>query len=188
MDIENIHKNSKLLIDNIPYDVVEVEFVKPGKGRAIYRLRLRNLFDNTVIDRTFHSGDSVEEARIAAHDMQYLYREGDRFVFMNTETFEQMFLEEEKLGNDSLYLKEGTTVNMLMMDDKPISVSLPTFVELEVVEGAMTTKTDTLTPQMKAAKMETGLTMGVPAFIKEGDIIKIDTRTGRYVERVSTKK
>lgn len=187
-DISDVHKNSKLLIDNIPYDVIEADFMKPGKGRAIYRLKLRNLLDGSTIDRTYHSSEKVEEAHITISEMQYLYKEGAHYVFMDTKTFEQHLLPEAQVGNKKDFLKEGTLVTVLMLDEKPIDVTLPTFVELEVVRSEITTKTDTVTAQNKSAVLETGCTIGVPTFVKEGDIIKVDTRTGTYVERVTTKK
>jgi elongation factor P len=188
MDIEDIRKNVKLLIEGIPYNVDEAEFMKPGKGRAIYRLKLRNLLDDSTIDRTYHSGEKVEEAYTTNLEGQYLYKEGEHYVFMNTETFEQYFITEAQLGNKKNFLKEGMVVAMLMMGDKPIDITLPTFVELRVVESEVATKTGTITPQTKSATLETGYTIAVPAFVKEGDILKVDTRTGTYVERVSTKK
>jgi elongation factor P len=188
MEIEDIHKNSKLLIEGIPYNVDEAEFMKPGKGRAIYRLKLRNMIDNGTVDRTFHSGEKVEEAQTGVLDAQYLYKEGDQYVFMHTQTFEQMYIDEALLEGKIEYLKEGMVVSILMFGEKPIDVTPPTFVELKVVASEVSTKTGTISPQMKAATMETGLTIGVPSFIKEGDMLKIDTRTGSYVERVVTKK
>jgi elongation factor P len=188
MDIEDVHKNSKLLIDGIPYNADDVDFVKPGKGRAIYRMRLRNLRDNTVLDRTFHSGDTVEEVYITTHEEQYLYQEGDHYVFMNTETFDQRFVSKELLGDKKQFLKEGTVVTVTMMGDEMIDIILPNFVELAVVGSEITTKTATITPQNKAAVLETGYTIGVPSFIKEGNIIKVDTRSGNYVERVNIRK
>jgi elongation factor P len=187
MEIEDVHKNAKLLIDGIPYNIEETDFMKPGKGRAIYRLKLRNLLDGSILDRTYHSGEKVEEAPITFHEKQYLYKEGDQFVFMSTETFEQQFINEEQLGDKKAFLKEGTIVNMLMLGDKPIDITLPTFVELQVIKCEMATKTATITPQLKPAVMETGYSMDVPPFVKEGDIIKVDTRTGTYVERVTKK-
>jgi len=188
MEIEDIRKNVKLLIDGIPYNVDEAEFMKPGKGRAIYRLKLRNLLDDSTVDRTYHSGEKVEEAYTTNLDGQYLYNEGEHYVFMNTENFEQHFITEAQLGNKKNLLKEGMVVAMLMMGEKPIDITLPTFVELKVIESGVATKTGTVTPQMKAATLETGYTIAVPAFVKEGDILKVDTRTGTYVERVGTKK
>jgi len=188
MDIEDVHKSIKLLIDGIPYNVDVADFVKPGKGRAIYRLKLRNLLDGGTIDRTYHSGDKVEETRIVTHEEQYLYKDEEHYVFMNTETFEQHFINEEQLGDRKYFLKEGTVVTMQMMDDKPLDIIMPITVELEVVSSEVSTKKETVTGQEKAAVLETGYTIGVPTFVKEGDVIKVDTRTGTYLERVSTRK
>jgi elongation factor P len=188
MDISDLQRNIKLLIDGIPYNIEELEFMKPGKGRAIYRLKLRNLLDGSAADRTYHSGEKVEEAHTTSYEEQYLYQEGEDYVFMDTETFEQRFITEVQLGDKKNFLKEGTVVGMLMLGDKPIDITLPTFVELKVVETAIATKTATITPQTKSAILETGYTIAVPAFVKEGDILKVDTRTGTYVERVGTKK
>ncbi|MDD5039138.1 MAG: elongation factor P [Dehalococcoidales bacterium] len=188
MDISDVHKNSKLIIDGIPYNVEVADFVKPGKGRAIYRFKLRNLFDGNILDRTFHSGEKVDEASIATEEKQYLYKEGEHYVFMNTSNFEQSFITEEQLGEKKDFLKEGEVVTVVMMGDKPLDIALPTFVELKVVKSIMSSKADTVTAQMKAAELETGFTIEVPTFVKEGDVIKVDTRSGRYVERVGAKK
>ena len=188
MDIQDVHKNTKLLVDGIPYNVEEADFMKPGKGRAIYRLRLRNLLNGSTADRTYHSGDKVDEAHTTSQEEQYLYQEGEQYVFMNTETFEQHIIDEALLENTKGFLKEGMVVTILMMGDKPIDITLPIFVELKVIESEMTTKTATITPQTKSATLETGYEIEVPPFVKEGDIIKVDTRTGTYVERVGTKK
>lgn len=188
MDIADIHKNSKILVDGVPYSVEDADFMKPGKGRAIYRLKLRNLLNGSTADRTYHSGTKVEEAQITTQEEQYLYREGEQYVFMNTETFEQHFIEEIQLETKKGFLKEGVVVTMLMLGDKPIDITLPMFVELKVVESDVATKTGRVSPEMKAAILETGYTIAVPPFVKEGDILKIDTRTGTYVERVVTKK
>lgn len=187
MEIENVHKNSKLLIDGIPYNVVEAEFVKPGKGRAIYRLRLLNMRTNTTLDRTYHSGEKVDEVSVTTHEEQYLYEEHDQYVFMNSETFEQHFVPAQIMGDKKYYLKEGVAFTMLMMGEEILDVTPPTFMELKIVESATAGKTDTITNQGKAAVLETGLTVEVPIFIREGDIIKVDTRTKRYVERVNKK-
>lgn len=188
MDIAEVHKNAKLLIDGIPYDVIEVEFVKPGKGRAIYRTRLRNLNDGGTLERTFHSGDRVDEVRIDTYQMQYLYSEGDQLVFMDTENFEQRQIPEKLLGDKKYFLKEGVVVTVSMMGDRALDVTIPTFVELEVKQGSTSSKTDTITSQMKSAVLDGGYTIQVPTFVKEGDVIKVDTRTGTYVERVAGKR
>jgi elongation factor P len=178
MEISAVRKSTKLIIDGTLYNTEEVEFMKPGKGRSVYRLKLKNLRDGSTIERTYRSGEKVEDARLNTQEAQYLYREGDHFIFMNTETFE------DKQG----YLKEGMIVILLMMGDEPIDVTLPTTVDLKVVETEVSTKTSTITAQAKSSVMETGIRVDTPAFIKEGDIIKVDTRSGTYVERVSTAK
>jgi elongation factor P len=188
MDIENIHKNSKILIDGIPFNVVDAEFVKPGKGRAIYKLRLQNLRDGSALDRTYHSGEKVDEASITVCEEQFLYKENEQLVFMNTETFEQSSIPEKLVGDKQYYLKEGTIVQVLLLGDEPIDVTIPTFVEMKVVESAVSTKTDSITGQGKMAVMDTGLKVEVPTFVKEGDVIKVDTRTGAYVERITKTK
>src|SRR3989304_5613947 len=184
MDIEDVKKNVKLMIDGKPFNVDDVDFVKPGKGRAIYRLKLRNLRDGSTLDKTYHSSEKIEETSVSTHEEQYSYKEGENYVFMNTENFEQRFAPESMIGDKAALLKEGTIVTMLMLGDEPIDITLPTFVELQVVGSEMATKSATVSPQNKAAKLETGFTIGVPVFIQEGDIIKLDTRTGASVERV----
>lgn len=188
MDIGDVRKNTKLIIDGIPYNVDDAEFMKPGKGRAIYRLKLRNLLDSSTLDRTFHSGDKIQEAQITTNEMQYLYKENDSYIFMNTETFEQLTLTEKQVDEKRSFLKEGMLVTITMMLDQPVDISLPIFVELKVVQSEMTSKKFTVDAQTKSALLETGYSIEVPTFIKEGDIIKIDTRTGTYVERAGTKR
>ena len=187
MDIADVHKNSKLLIDNVPYNVVDCDFVKPGKGRAIYKLRLKNLLDSSTLDRTYHSGERVDEANVSAQEKQYLYKESDHYIFMDTNTFEQTFVTGEQIGEKKNYLKEGDIVTLLMLNDRAIDVSISTFVNLKVIRTEAASRTATITAQNKGAVLETGLTIDVPAFVKEGDILKIDTRTGNYVERVTGK-
>jgi len=188
MEIEEVRKNTKLLINKIPYNVDNAEFVKPGKGTAIYRLRLKNLIDGRVLDVTYRSGDKVDAANVTGQEMQYLYKEGDQYVFMNTDNFEQRFISETQMGDRVGFLKEGVTVNIQLLDDTPLDIGIPTFVELEVMETAASIKTATVTSQMKSARLETGANVDVPSFIKEGDLIKVDTRTGTYVERLTGKK
>ncbi len=187
MEIEDIHKNVKVLIEGVPYNVDDVDFVKPGKGRAIYRIRLRNLVAGGVVDRTFHSGDKVDEIQIITQEAQFLYPEGDRYVFMNTDNYEQFFIPEEMLGDRKYFLKEGMLVTVQMMGDRPLDVVLPITVEMKVAESTVSTKTDTLTPQNKVVRLESGYSISVPPFVKEGDTIKVDTRTGTYIERVGKK-
>jgi elongation factor P len=188
MEISGVRKNSKILIDGVLYNVEEAEFTKPGKGRSVYRLRLKNLRDGRVIDRTYRSGEDVQEARLDTENEQYLYHEGDQYFFMNSRTYDQHPLSEKLLGIKKNFLKEGMDVVMLMMGDEPIDVTLPLTIDLKVIETEVSTKTATITPQMKSSIVETGYRIDTPSFIKVGDVIKIDTRSGNYVERVSTGK
>jgi elongation factor P len=188
MEISDARKNSKLIIDGVLYNVEEAEFTKPGKGRSVYRLRLKNLRDGGVIDRTYRSGEKLDEARLDTQDEQYLYREGDQYVFMDIKTFDQHPVPEKLLGIKKNFLKEGMEVVMLMYGDEPIDVTLPITIDLKVIETEVSTKTATITPQMKASILETGYRIDTPSFIKVGDVIKVDTRSGNYVERVSTGK
>jgi len=187
IEISEVTRNTKILIDGVPFAVEDVNFVKPGKGRAIYRIKMRNLLDGVPREITYHSGDKVEEVSIVAHDMQYLYEEGDQFVFMDTESYDQHPVSKNLLGNKAQFVKESMVVSAIMMGSRIIGIDLPKFVELKVVESAVSTRTDTVTAQMKVVKLETGATVNVPTFVKEGDTLKIDTRTGSYVERVTKK-
>lgn len=187
MNIEDIHKNSKLIIEGTPYNVDEAEFVKPGKGRAIYRLRLRNLVTGNVLDRTYHSSEKVDEASITTIDEQFLYNDGDSYIFMDKETFEQHSVSGDIIGDKRVFLKEGMDCVVQMFGDSPLDVSIPTFVELEVVDADVTTRADTVSAQYKAATLDNGAPVNVPTFIKAGDVIRIDTRTGTYVDRVNKK-
>jgi len=188
MEISGVHRNTKLIIDGALYNVDEAEFTKPGKGRSVYRLRLKNLRDGRVIDRTYRSGENVEEARLETQSEQYLYHEGGQYFFMDIKTYDQHSVPEELLGIKKNFLKEGMEVVMLMMGDEPIDVQLPITIDLKVIETEVSTKSATITPQNKNSVLETGYKVGTPSFIKVGDIIKIDTRTGNYLERVSTGK
>jgi elongation factor P len=188
MEIEDVKKNTKLIVDGVLYNIEEVDFTKPGKGRSIYRLRMKNMRDGGVIDRTFRSGEKVDEAKLSTQDEQYLYRDGDNYIFMDTGSFEQHPVPEKLLGMKKNFLKEGMEVVMLMHGDEPIDVNLPITIDLKVIETEVATKTATITPQNKASIVETGYRVDTPSFIKVGDVIKIDTRTGNYVERVSSGK
>lgn len=188
MDISDVRKGTKLMIDNVPYNVEEAEFMKPGKGSAIYRFKLRNLIDGSNLNRTYHSGEKFTGANVSTREGQFLYRDGSHFIFMSTDNYEQYTIDESLLGEKAHFLKEGTIVTTMMLEDKPLDITLPIFVELKVTKSDIAMKTDTVTAQMKSATLETGYQIDVPTFIKENDYIKVDTRTGTYVERVVTKK
>ena len=185
MEISSVKKEYQAYNRWILYNVEEADFTKPGKGQSVYRLKMRNLKDGGITNRTYRSGDKVDDVRTTSVEMQYLYKDNDQFVFMDSVTFEQISVSGELMGDQQHYLKEGTTVTMLMADDQPIEVTLPITVDLKVVQTEISTKTATITPQNKQSVLETGYTIGTPTFIKEGDLIKVDTRTGQYVERVN---
>jgi elongation factor P len=185
-ETSQIRKNLKITIDGQPYAVVDHQFVKPGKGQAFTRTRLRNMLTGSVIDRTFRSGDKLEPADLEERDMQYLYPEGDSQVFMDSETYEQMYIGNAQLGEQRYYLLDGASVEVLLFEGRPIGITPPTFVELTVTETEPGFKGDTTSGTTKPATLETGLQVNVPLFINEGDVLKVDTRTGNYVERVKT--
>lgn len=183
-ETSDIKKNLKVQIDGNPYAVVEFQFVKPGKGSAFTRTKLRNMISGSILERTFKTGEKLEPADMAERTMQFLYKEGDGFVFMDTSNYEQINLSLEQLGDSALYLVDGLMVDVLFFNDKPIGVTPPNFVELKVVETEPGFKGDTSSNTFKAAKLETGLEVQVPLFIEEGEVLKIDTRTCAYSERV----
>ena len=184
MEVSEVSKNNKLLIDGVPYAVENVSFVKPGKGRAIYRLKLRNLLTGVLSEPTYHSGDKFDEASISVRDMQYLYEENGHYHFMDSENFEQHLMEEAIVGDKAKYLKDNLEVQVMIWEDKPIDLILPKVVDLAVIETEEALKGATATAQLKTAKLETGLEIGVPPFIKEGDVVRVNTTTGSYSERV----
>jgi elongation factor P len=184
-DLSDIKKNLKVKIDGIPFNVVEFQFVKPGKGNQFTRTKLRNMLTGAVIERTFKSYESLEAADIEEKQMQFLYKEGDAFVFMDTNNFEQLNLSADQLGENKYYLLDGTMVSVIFFNEKPISATPPTFVVMTVMRTEPGFKGDTSGGAMKSATMETGLEVNVPLFINEGELLKIDTRTGEYSERVN---
>lgn len=181
----DFRKGLKVQIDGEPYLMVEMNFVKPGKGNALYKCKLRNLVRGTMLDRTYKGGDALEAADIEEIASQYLYRQGDTFVFMDNATYEQYELTADQVGDSWQYLKEGLPCSMMLYNGLPIIMSPPNHVELKVVECEPGAKGDTATNVTKSVKVETGAEFQGPAFLKEGNVIKIDTRTGAYVERVS---
>lgn len=170
-------------LDGELYTVVEFLHVKPGKGSAFVRSKLKNIRTGYVVEKTFNAGEKVAPARIETRQMQYLYKSDEDYVFMDMETYEQLTLVEEKLGDGIKYLKENMTVMVQMYEGDAIGVTLPNTVELEVVETAPGHKGDTAAGGSKPAKLETGTTIQVPFFINEGDIVQVDTRTGEYLRR-----
>jgi elongation factor P len=177
-------KGLKVQLEGDPYLMIECNFVKPGKGQALYKCKLRNLIRNTVLDRTYKSGDSLEAADIEEIAAQYLYRQGDHFVFMDTESYEQYELTQEQVDDAWQYLKEATVCSMLLFDGKPIGITPPNHVVLKVEYCEPGARGNTATNVSKPCKVENGAEFDCPAFVNIGDLIKIDTRTGQYIERV----
>ncbi len=180
----DLKKGIKIAIDGTPYVIVQFQFVKPGKGQALYKCKLKNMLTGNQFDRTFRSGDKMDEANLEEHKMEYLYLEGDSYCFMDTSTYAQEFLAKEQMGESENFLKENTVCNVLFFDEKPIAISLPFFVDLKVIKADPWVKGDTASGSTKPATLETGYVVQVPPFIEEGEIVRIDTRTGAYVERV----
>ncbi|NWG04687.1 MAG: elongation factor P [Syntrophaceae bacterium] len=180
----DLRKGLKVIIDDEPYIVTLFEFSKPGKGQALYRTKLRNMITGLTIDRTFREGDTFEPASLEERAMQYLYKEGDHYYFMDNETYEQIMISEESLGEAKNFLTENLNVEILLFRDRPIGVELPNFVNLRVVKTETWVKGDTSKTDYKPATVETGYELRVPPFIEEGELITIDTRTGEFSKRV----
>ncbi len=180
----DFRNGAKIEIDGAPYVIVEFQHVKPGKGGAFVRTKLKNLKTNNMLDKTFRSGERFEQPDLSEVEMQFLYAQGEEYHLMDTETYEQLFVTAAQLGHSKDFLKENMIVNILFYQGTPLEVSLPNFVELEIVETPPGVKGDTASGGTKVAKLETGGTVKVPLYIEEGTRIKIDTRTASYVERV----
>ncbi len=180
----DFRKGLKVQMDGDPYLMIECNFVKPGKGQALYKCKLRNLIRNTVIDRTYKSGDSIEAADVEEIEAQYLYRQAETFVFMDTSSYEQYELSAEQVDDAWKYLKEGTICSMLLFNNNPIGITPPNHVVLKVEYCEPGAKGNTASSVTKPVKVETGAEIECPAFVEMGDLIKVDTRTGQYIERV----
>jgi elongation factor P len=183
-DTSGFRRGLKIEIDGKPFEIVEFQHVKPGKGGAFVRTKLKNMLNGRVVDQTFRSGEKVGKPDLQEREMQYLYKDGDNLCLMDNESYDQIFLPEEQMGDRKGFLIENLTVSMLIYNGKPVGVELPMFVELTVTETEPGVKGDTASKVNKPATLETGAVVPVPVFINVGDKIKVDTRTGSYVERV----
>jgi elongation factor P len=177
-------KGLKIEIDGAPYTIVEFLHVKPGKGGAFVRTKIKNLMTGKVLDQTFRSGEKLKRPDLVEREMQFLYREGDSFYMMDNETYEQLALTSEQLGDGVLYLIENLNLKVLFFNQQPVAVEIPNFVELTVAQAEPGVKGDTASGGTKPATLESGAVIQVPLFINEGDQVKVDTRTGTYIERV----
>jgi elongation factor P len=173
-------------VDDQLYQIVYFQHVKPGKGGAFVKSKLRNLRTGAVVEKTFRAGERMEQAVIERRRMQFLYRAGDDYTFMDTETFDQVSLPEERIGDGAGYLKPEMEVAVVTHNEQLLGVELPNTVDLTVSQTDPGLRGDTATGGSKPATLETGAAVNVPLFINEGDVIRVDTRTGQYVQRVST--
>ena len=173
----------KVMLDGDPYNMVENQFVKPGKGQAFNRVKLRNLKNGRVIDKTFKSGESIEAADVIETDMQYLYKDGDGWHFMDPNTYEQVTANEAAMADASPWIKEQDTCSVTLWNGHPLSVTAPAFVVLRITETDPGERGDTASGATKPATLETGAVVKVPLFIQTDELLKIDTRTGEYVSR-----
>ncbi|WP_058555330.1 elongation factor P [Thiohalocapsa sp. ML1] len=173
----------KIMLDGDPYTIVENEFVKPGKGQAFNRVKVRNLKTGRVVERTFRSGDSVEAADVMETDLQYLYNDGDGWHFMDTDSFEQLTADPAAVGDSAKWLKEQDMCRVTLYNGAPLSVEPPNFVVLTVTQTDPGIRGDTATGGTKPATLETGAVVNVPLFLEEGELIRVDTRTGQYLSR-----
>jgi elongation factor P len=180
----DFRKGLKIEIDDTPYVIVDFLHVKPGKGGAFVRTKLKSLLTGRVLDQTFRSGEKVKRPDLMEREMQFLYREGDDFHMMDNENYEQLIITGEQMGDTVLFLTENLNVKVLFFNQQPVGVELPTFVELEVAETEPGVRGDTASGGNKPATLETGAVVQVPLFINEGDRVRVDTRTGEYIERV----
>ncbi len=174
----------KIILDGDPYNIVENEFVKPGKGQAFNRVRVRNLKTGRVIEKTFKSGESVEAADVFEQQMQYLYADGQFWHFMEPSTFEQLAADEAAVGEAAKWLKDGDVCVIRLWNGVPLSVDPPNFVELKITETDPGVRGDTSGGGTKPATLETGAVVKVPLFVNADEVIKVDTRSGEYVSRV----
>jgi elongation factor P len=183
-DTSNFRTGFTMRHKNGLWSIVEFQHVKPGKGPAFVRTKLKNVENGKVVDITFRAGEKVEEVRLERREFQYLYPDGEFYVFMNTETYEQIQLHTDTLGDVAMYIKESDMCSVLLLEDNPLTVEAPLTVELKVKETDPGLRGDTAQGGSKPATMETGLVVQVPLFIEEGEVLKVDSRTGKYLGRV----
>lgn len=178
-------KGLKVEIEGVPYEIVDFQHVSPGKGRAFTRTKVKNMLNGNVTEKTITSGDKLDGANTEQLEMQYLYKDAAGYNFMNQANFDQVVIQESTLGDAKDFLQENLVIQVMYYNDRPIGVELPTFVTLKVVETDPAFKGDTVTGGTKPAKLETGATIQVPFHIKEGDVLKVDTRDYAYVEKAN---
>jgi elongation factor P len=182
----DFRRGLKIELDGEPFAILEFQHVKPGKGGAFVRTKMKSLITGNVLDKTFKSGDKVDRPNVEEKEMQYLYQDGDEYYFMDNSTYEQQFIHKDQLQGAEDFLQENILLTVLYHNSKPITVELPNFVELTITKTDPGVKGDTASGGTKPATLETGAVIQVPLFVKEGEKIRIDTRTGQYTERVKS--
>lgn len=180
----DLRKGLKFELDGDPYIIIQFAFVKPGKGKAFYKCKLKNMLTGAQFEKTFRSNDKFKEADLEEHEMEYLYLDGDNYCFMNTSNYEQEFVSAAQIDDSIKFLKNNTVCNALFFKGKLVDITLPNFVDLKITETESWSKGDTASGGTKQAILETGHVVQVPPFVENDEIVRIDTRTGEYVERV----
>ena len=184
IDVNDLRKGVTFDLDDSLYKVLDYHHNKTGRGNASIRIKAINMRTGTILEKTFQSGDRVQDVRLDFHNVQYLYKDGELYHFMDLETYEQPAISAEVLGESAQYLKEGMEVKLTFYEGEPLDIELPTSVELLVIQADIAVRGDTATGVTKKVTTETGLQVNVPNFVGEGDMIRVDTRTGSYLTRV----
>lgn len=180
----DFRKGTKVIVEGDPYDMLEVNFVKPGKGQALYKCRMRNLIKGTILDRTYKSGDGLEGADVRRNDGQFLYKDATGYVFMDQQSFDQFAIPGEICGEPARFLQDGMVCELLYWNDTPIGVTLPPSVVMKITYTEPAVRGNTSGNITKAATLEGGVEIQVPAFVDQNDLVKVNTETGEYIERV----
>ena len=181
----DLKKGLKIEIEGSPWIITEFDFCKPGKGTALYRCKMKNMITGAGMEKTYRPTDKIEKPNLEEREMIYGYYDGDKYVFSDPNTFDEFPVSEETLGDSKYFLIEESVCNFILFNGEPIEITLPTFIEKEITETEPGARGDTATNVMKPAKIDNGFEIQVPLFINQGDVVKIDTRTGTYAERVS---
>jgi len=184
IDVNELRKGTTFELDGALFKVLDYEHHKPGRGKATIRIKARNMRTGTTLDKSFISGDRVNDVRLDYHNVQYLYSDGELYHFMDLETYEQPAIATDILGDTVYYLKEGLEVKLTFYQGEPLDIELPTSVDLLVTQAGIAVRGDTATGVTKKVTTETGVEVQVPNFVEEGDIIRVDTRSGAYVTRM----
>ncbi len=185
MDTSEIRKGVKFMIDGKPYSVVDFQFVKPGKGQAFTRVKVKSMVDGSVLERTYKSGEKLEKADVEERSLQFIYQDGENFVFMHEASGEQIMVPGDKMQEEAQWLSDGLSIDVTLWNGQAIGVTLPTSVTLQITHSEPGIKGDTASGATKPATVSTGATVNVPLFVNEGEWIRIDTREGKYIERVN---